>query len=321
MADVTLGLPGHRDGARRTKRKICARWDYDSLYRPTQQAELAERNGVSSDLVEEISPTDNYELILVAVKSNQVDALLPTLHDGGGSAHIVFFQNNWRGAAPLQEFLSPVQYLFGFSRMVGGWRTENAIECMISSSPGMSTIIGEADGAATPRLARFEEMLRRAKMKPEISHDILGWLATHYVEYLGAVGGILQAGSAHDFAENSALVREAILATREGLDVCRARGIDVGKTAPVNLRLYGLPLMVIVPIGQKQYRSPDIQRFFQENIAHGMDEIAAQYFDVLYTGEQLRVPMPHLKSFERYFAPHQTKNEQRLSDPALAYHH
>lgn len=265
--------------------------------------------------VEAFTPKDNYDLIIVAVKSNQLDALLPTLYENAGKSHILFFQNNWWGDAHIKEFLFASQYLFGFPRLVGGWRTGSTVECMISSSPGMSTVIGEVNGTETTRLKQITEMFTRARLKPKVSHDILGWLATHYVEYLGAVGGILQAGSASAFSGNGTLVREAILATREGLDVCGARGIDIGKAAPLNLRMYALPLTVIVPLGQKQYQSADIQRFFDENIAHDMDEIALQYYDVLNTGERLGVPMPHLKGFEKYYA------ERRAEQGPARYEH
>jgi len=45
-------------------------------------------------------------------------------------------------------------------------------------------------------------MLRSARLKPEISQDILSWLKFHYVEYVGATGAILKAGSASAFAAN-----------------------------------------------------------------------------------------------------------------------
>jgi 2-dehydropantoate 2-reductase len=113
------------------------------------------------------------------------------------------------------------------------------------NSPQLPTMLGEPDGGTTPRLQKLVGVFEQARLRPQISRDILGWLATHYVEFLGAVGGICQAGSASAFAANRALVKAAILATREGLAVCRARGIDVARAAPLNLRLYTLPTMLL----------------------------------------------------------------------------
>ena len=260
----------------------------DTLYRPR--------------VVDDVYSGDRYEMMIVCVKANQLDGVLPLLEEKAGRADILFFLNNWLGDQKIKARLKPSQYLFGFSKLVSGWRTASAIECMISSAPGMSTMIGEPGGQLSPRVTDISAIFAQARLKPEISRDILGWLAAHYVEYVGGVGGMLKAGSVQNFASNSALVREAILATREGLDVCRARGIDVGKSAPSNLKMYSLPLFIIVPLGKLQYGMKNIQQFFEESIAHNLDELTIQYYDVLNEGKRLGVRMPHLESFEPYYA-------------------
>jgi 2-dehydropantoate 2-reductase len=143
-------------------------------------------------------------------------------------------------------------------------------------------------------------MLRSARLKPEISQDILSWLKFHYVEYIGATGAILKAGSAKAFAANKDRVREATLATREALAVCRARQVPMS-AAPFNLKLYGLPLPVLVWLGQQQYQAANIQSFFEENIHNGLAEIAAQYQDVLEEGHRLGVAMPVLSGLQEYY--------------------
>jgi hypothetical protein len=50
-----------------------------------------------------------------------------------------------------------------------------------------------------------------------------------------------------------------------------------------------------------QYRAPSIKQFFEENIQHGMEEIACQYADVLSEGKRLGVQMPCLTGFEKDF--------------------
>jgi ketopantoate reductase len=296
--EVTILVrPGKREQYEQNRIRIrCA----DERKRPVEKIETMFRPRV----VEEFSPADGHDLVLVCVKSHQLDPLLPRLAAGAGRADILFFQNNWRGDEKIRDCLPNGQYLFGFSRLVGGWRTENTIECVIFNAPGMSTMLGEKDGESTPRLKTIADSIRRAGLKPEISRQILGWLATHYVEYLGAVAAILKAGSTQAFAQDGGLVREAILATRGGLAVCRAHGIDIGKAAPFNLRLYALPLALLVPLAKAQYQAPNIQEFFQENITHGMDELAVQYYSVLEEGHQRGVAMPCLEAFEPYYRPY-----------------
>jgi ketopantoate reductase len=251
-------------------------------------------------VVEEFSPEDGYDWIIVAVKSNQLDEILPLLAKNSGDAQILFFQNNWWGDQKIKTYLQPDQYLFGFSRLVGGWKNGNTIECILFDAPGMSTMLGERDGKITPRLQQMAEMLKSANLSPEISSDILGWLQFHYVEYLGATGAILKAGSTQAFVKNQDLVRAAILATREGLAICRARGTDM-KAAPSNLKFFNLPLFLLVPLAQYQYRMPNIQKFFEENISQGFEELASQYREVTSEGRRLGLKMPVLAGFEPYF--------------------
>ena len=85
-------------------------------------------------------------------------------------------------------------------------------------------MLGERDGQITSRLKNLQNVFEQANLKPVISEDILGWLAIHYVEFLGVIGGILKAGSFDDFVGSSELIKESILATRESLDICKHAG-------------------------------------------------------------------------------------------------
>jgi len=163
-------------------------------------------------------------------------------------------------------------------------------------------MLGETDGQLSPRVSKLKEMLGAVGMRPQVNPDILGWLMAHYVEYLGAVGAILEVGSAAKFVTTNIRIKDAILATREGLNVCRARGFNLNKSAPLNLRLFYLPTFITVPLGRFSYGMPNIQQFLDENVAHSMDEIATQYYDVLNEGRRLQVNMPHLEAFEPYYA-------------------
>ena len=265
----------------------------DERSKPSRQVETV----FHPRLVEAFRPDDGYDLILVCVKSNQLEEVLPVLAQNSGSADILFFQNNWWGDQKIRAQLQAEQYFFGFSRLVGGWRTGSSVECIIFDAPGMSTMLGEAHGGVTPRLKKMAEMLQPAGLKPEISADILSWLQFHYVEYLGATGAILKAGSAKSFAASTALVRQAILATREGLAICQARGVPM-KAAPFNLKMYSLPLALLVWIGKKQYQAANIQSFFDENIRNGLEEVADQYQNVVQEGLRLGVPMPALTALK-----------------------
>jgi ketopantoate reductase len=254
-------------------------------------------------VVDELTPKTFYDLIIVSVRAHQLDEILPLLADNSGESDILFFGNNWWGDEKIHHFLPAEKYLFGFSRLVGGWRKDHLVECIIFNNPELVTMLGEKDGQITPRLQNLRNIFEQADLKPVISPDIIGWLTIHYVEFLGVIGGILKAGSFPAFVSNSGLISESIFATRETLDVCKARGVDFKKAAPINIRIVaGAPVFLLVPLVQMQYRSPSIQQFFEENIANGMDEIRLQYRDVLAEGKRLDMKMPCLAAFQKYFS-------------------
>jgi ketopantoate reductase len=256
-------------------------------------------------VVDQFNAQYAYDLIIVSVRAHQLDEVLPVLAADSGGADILFFGNNWWGEERIRKFLSPEKYLFGFSRLVGGWRTENGIDCIFFDNPELVTMLGERDGQVTLRLQNLRDLFEKANLRPVTSPDILGWLSIHYVEFLGVVGGIRKAGSYDAFVDNSGLIKDSILATRESLEVCKARGVDFKKAAPSNIRIIeSTPVFVLAPLVKMQYRTPSIKQFFEENIEHGMDEISRQFCDVTSEARRLEVKVPHLAEFEKYLALH-----------------
>ncbi len=254
-------------------------------------------------VVDQFSTQDGYELIIVSVRAHQLDEILPQLAACAGTADILFFGNNWWGEERIRKFLSPEQYLFGFSRLVGGWRSDNGIECIFFDNPELATMLGERNGQVTPRIQNLSDQFEKANLRPLISPDILGWLSIHYVEFLGVVGGILKAGCYDNFVSSSALIKDSILATRESLEVCKARGVDFKKAAPSNIRIIeSTPVFLLAPLVKMQYRTSSIKQFFEENIEHGMDEISQQFYDVTSEARRLGLEIPHFASYEKYFA-------------------
>jgi 2-dehydropantoate 2-reductase len=258
---------------------------------------------------DKLSPQDDYDLIIVSVRAHQLEDVLPILAEGPSKAHILFFCQNWWGEEKIRQFLPAGKYLFGFSRLVGGWRTEAGIECILFDNPGLVTMLGEPDGQVTSRLQNLREVFEKAELRPVVSQDILGWLAIHYVEFLGIIGGILKAGSYDAFVSNPKLIKESILATRESFDICKARGVSFKKAAPSNIRIVdNAPVFLLAPLVQMQYRTPSIKQFFEENIEHGMQEVTCQYADVIAEGKRRDVEMPNLEVYKTYYGlPFQSK--------------
>jgi hypothetical protein len=108
------------------------------------------------------------------------------------------------------------------SPSAGGGRDQEGLHCAL----GAGTRLGEVDGQMTPRLNKIAEVMRQAGIRPKRSRHIVPWLWTHYAEIAAIVGGLCIAGSFQAFASSSPILKETLFAMREGLAVCRARGIQ-----------------------------------------------------------------------------------------------
>jgi ketopantoate reductase len=240
-------------------------------------------------VVESFSPDDHYELILVCVRRNQLGDALPTLAANAGDATILFLQNNWTGVKEIEPFMTPSHYLLGFPS-VGGARDQHGVKCVLLAD----TRLGEVDGRVTPRLERIAEAMRRAGFKPKITREIVPWLQVHCAGVAAFTGCYYKAGSYEALSQSSSLIREMILAIRESMEICRARGIKSKD------RSSSLPLFLLVPLTKRVFRSELGRLGTEGHMGHATDEVRFIYFEVLAEGERLGVNMPYFKGFEEY---------------------
>lgn len=246
-------------------------------------------------VVECFSPQDGYEIIIVAVNRHQLNDILPILAENAGNSTIIFFQNNWSGADEIERYLNASQYLFGFPSMVGGGKSEDSINPIIFDD---NTKLGEKDGKKTDKINLFESILQEAGMNPKIIDNMIPWLMTHYLQQSSGIGAFLKATSFQHFIKNSTIIKEWCLAYREGLKVCRARGVNTFTIFPANL--YYLPTFLTVPLIKKIFGTPEVQEMIEGHMKHGYNEWIIGYYEVLAEGKKLGISMPYWQGFKKY---------------------
>ena len=243
-------------------------------------------------VIEELDVNNDFEYIIVTTNKIQLPDILPVLGASAGKAHILFFQNNWDCIDEIGRYLKPEQYFFGFPFMVGGGRDMDGIRCVISGMKYSHTPIGELSGEITPRVREIAQALEDAHLKPVISGRILLWIITHYAVATGLTAGILSAGNAARFVADSAVIRTAIRAIREGFAICLKLGYDA-KTEKAN-KLYQLPLFIGVPIAKKIYSNEALQLMFDGHMNHSPEEIRQMIEDMIAYGIKCGVATPNL---------------------------
>ena len=173
-------------------------------------------------VTETLSPNDDYELFIVSVRHYQLDAVLPLLKANLGQADLLFFNGNWAGFEAVDQAFPRSKYLWGFPVAGGGYQGQHLDAALLDEIR-----LGEIDGSRTSRLQRISEMFEQAHLKVDTQSNMLHWLWVHFAINCGIIGTAFKAGGAPELLNSVPNLRKGILAGREALAVCQARGVDV----------------------------------------------------------------------------------------------
>lgn len=236
-------------------------------------------------IVDRFAPTDGYDLVMASVKHYDLPACLPRLALGAGGADILLFNNWWDTFAAVEHQLAG-RYLWGFPVAGGSWR-DGTLDAAILDHVELA----EPDDRQTPRLARVAACFESAGLTVERPPRMLDWLWIHFATEAGLIASAIEAGSIDALLDDTARLTDAVLAVRDGLEVCRARGIDVD-AVPDAQAFYAPAEMVAAGIQHFYAMSPPARRILDRHT--GVQELKRIYGDVVATGLDLGVTMPRL---------------------------
>lgn len=243
-------------------------------------------------IVESLSNNDGYELVVVSVRHYQLDSVLPVLKDKIGNADILIFNGNWDGFGNLDNFFPRSQYLLGFPVAGGGYSGTTLDGALLDEIR-----LGELDGKSAPRLERIAKVFRDANIKVDMQADMQHWLWVHFAINSGIIGAAFKAGSAQKLLNSIPLLRTGILAGREALEVCRARGVSVERFE--DAKSFSLPVwLAAAGVWYMMKSNLPARKIMETHTA--VDELQVIYRDVLKSGDALGVDMPHFKSLKEY---------------------
>ncbi len=244
------------------------------------------------NVTEEINLAEGYELILVSVRHYQMDSVLPLLKEKAGNIDILFFNGNWEGFEKVNEFIPPSHYLWGFP-VAGGGYIDNHLDGALLDE----IRLGEVDGRNTPRLEKIARMFQDAGLKVDVQANMLHWLWVHFAINCGIIGAAIKAGGSSQLLNSIGNFRTGILAGREALTVCKARGVDVDSFEDAkSFSMPALPGAMAVWFMMKT--NAPARKIMERHTA--VDELQRMYFDLLTTADQLHVDMPVYRSLKPY---------------------
>jgi 2-dehydropantoate 2-reductase len=210
-----------------------------------ENALTGERTHTRVHVVEELAPHDNYDWVLVVLRKNQVNAVLPALAANAHTPNVVFMMNNAAGPADLVQALGADRVLLGFPG-AAGVREGPVVRYVAKRGENAATVtIGELDDIVTPQLQQLVAILADAGIRVRIEPNMDAWLKAHVALVSPLAIALYMAGGDID---RLAATRDALVLTvraiREGFEVLRTLDIPVRPPALQILALLPEPILV-----------------------------------------------------------------------------
>jgi 2-dehydropantoate 2-reductase len=233
-----------------------------------EEAESGRREVLAVGVVDVVPPDAPYDLVLVAVRADQLSAALPALSRLPGD--VLFFGNTAGRSQALVDALGP-QAFFGFPA-AGGVRDGCAVRYALVGQ--QRTMLGEVSAPSSRRVEAVRAAFEAAGFRTTVSSDIEGWLLGH-AAFVGPVGlALLGAGSDPGrLAADPSAVRTMVRATRQAF---RALGAAGQVQVPRNLAvLYRLPTPFVVSYWRRVFRGPRGELWFAAHTRSAPEEMRA----------------------------------------------
>jgi 2-dehydropantoate 2-reductase len=191
-------------------------------------------------VVANLEPDADYDLALVVVRADQIDALLPDLRDNRGVKTFLFLHNRAAGHAALAQAVGPERLLLGFPG-AGGWLDGGMVRYRLI--PEQPTTIGEPGGSLSPVLRQVAKALEQAGFTVALSRHMDDWLKTHAMLVTAIAGSIyLGHGSTAAVAQSRDSIRRLVRGIRQGFGLLSGAGVVI---TPRKLGLLvGLPAIL-----------------------------------------------------------------------------
>ena len=226
-----------------------------------EDAITGHRTTTRVDVVEQLTPEDAYDLVIVLVPKNHVSEVLPSLAANRHTPNVLFMGNNAAGPDEMTSALGRERVLLGFPG-AGGSREGHVVRYIAASGRRrFATTMGELDGRTTPRLERIIEVFESAGFPVTISPNMDAWLKTHVAFILPIGGALCMAGfDNYRLARTRDAVVLMVRAMREGFRVLRALNVPI---TPSSLKIFEwIPEPILVTLAQRRLDSEAVEAAF-----------------------------------------------------------
>lgn len=126
---------------------------------------------------EKLSNSEEYDLVLVTVRRDQWESVLPSLAANRHIPTILFLGNNTAGFDAVSSVLGSERVIAGFPGVRAIW--DGLVLRGVPASRFILTRIGELDGNHSERIQQIASLFRQAGFPVMVCSQIDAWLKTH----------------------------------------------------------------------------------------------------------------------------------------------
>ena len=247
-------------------------------------------------LTETITPDNDYNYILIAVRVCQLEELLQELSGVTGKACVVIFTGNWLGPEFVEQYLPKGSFIFADPIAGGSFHGKTLVVALNDHLP-----MGEINGTITERLTVLEKVFNKAGIKIVHQKDILHWHWLQFALNAGMWPALVRMKNLKSILKDKSTLDEILHCTDECIDVCIKRGINIDDYPEIKsytgigkLKAFIMKTLFPFMLAHSEYH--------RRCMAHALDdpkEIKTFYDNVLNTGRELGVDMPYYSKFQK----------------------
>lgn len=244
--------------------------------------------------VEQVTPADGYELVIMPTPVAQTAETLQTLAPCCPQAIFLVLAANWEGADFIDHRL-PQCYVMGYAD--GGGTLRNGVYW---TKLGATVHLGVTCKDAQPALERVTALLGQADIEVDIRPHILHWLWVHSASSTAFWAGFAKYRAVEPFLHDRALVKQCYHATREALELCERRGVELSRYP--DLRPFRMPFWLFALVFRHRWTADMTLQHYITHAADTLDEAKSNYNAILHTAQLFNVDMPAMRELGTYIA-------------------
>lgn len=231
---------------------------------------------------------NNYDLIIVPVKTYQLKGALDTLISQAPNANYLLFTLDWNSSGDFDNILNRKQYIMGYAGGGGTFR-----EDLLWANIGNDIMLGAVHKEQQPLLDNVTELFKSCRIIAEISENPLHWLWIHNVGTAPLGVALTKYNDMGQLLNDKTLVKTSFRAMQECYKICEKRGVNLKKYGEV--KMISLPLFILYPMFKLNFTKNPVMQRYSAHATDSIDEMVQNFREIFETGSSLGIDMPNMR--------------------------